>query len=82
MQKGLLAFLLYLPSILFGQVYTAPEMETLLIETCTGTIYDAGGAERDYTNDNESLIVIDASEGNYIELTFTDFEVESIYGNL
>jgi PKD repeat protein len=74
----LLTILSCLNSMLFGQdSYTAPESGQLLIEACEGTVYDSGGPTGEYTDDNESIITIEATEGDYLTITFTEFDLEA-----
>ncbi len=83
MSKGiLLAILSCLIGTLFGQeTYTAPESGQLSIEACSGTLYDSGGTG-DYTNYIDSEVIINAPDGDILNLTFTEFDVENVFDNL
>jgi len=64
---------------LYGQDYQLPANEDLLIETCNGTLYDSGGPDGNYPNDSGSAAYIQAPEGDYIEIVFTEFNLENSF---
>lgn len=57
--------------------YIAPTEGTLVIDDCSGILYDSGGADDFYSDNDLSTIVINATAGDLLELTFTEFDVES-----
>jgi hypothetical protein len=56
--------------------YTAPELGDLVIDDCNGILYDAGGPDSSYTENNEAFITINGTSGDALSLTFTEFDVE------
>ncbi|MEM6965133.1 MAG: PKD domain-containing protein [Bacteroidota bacterium] len=83
MQKKILTLLLFFPIFLFGQnTYNAPESGSLAISDCGGILYDSGGPNGNYTGDNSAVINISGTSGDYLELTFTEFDLESSFDNL
>lgn len=83
MKKIVLILALFLPFFLSAQEeYFAPEEGDLLIEACSGTLYDAAGPDANYTSDNESYTYLSAPVGSYYELTFTQFDLENNFDNL
>ncbi|MEL6971177.1 MAG: CUB domain-containing protein, partial [Bacteroidota bacterium] len=49
---------------------------------CNGILYDAGGPDGPYTEDNEAFISINGTEGEILALTFTEFDVENFFDDL
>ncbi len=62
--------------------YTAPELGDLVINDCNGILYDAGGPDGPYTENNEAFITINGTSGDALALTFTEFEVENHFDDL
>jgi len=56
--------------------YNAPEFGDFEINDCNGILYDAGGPDAPYTDDNEAYIYINGTSGEALSLTFTQFDVE------
>ncbi|MEQ8707035.1 MAG: PKD domain-containing protein [Phaeodactylibacter sp.] len=56
--------------------YNAPEFGDLEINDCNGILYDSGGPNAPYTDDNEAYIYINGTSGEALSLTFTQFDVE------
>jgi len=56
--------------------YNAPEFGDLEINDCNGILYDFGGPDAPYTDDNEAYIYINGTSGEALSLTFTQFDVE------
>src|SRR5687768_7350409 len=82
-----LLFILFLSSHLFGQVYTHPTLGlngtysgTCMVNTCTGTYYDNGGAGGNYSlNINQVYRVFcPNTAGNCMRITFTSFAMEGM----
>ncbi|GAA4377124.1 hypothetical protein GCM10023186_11680 [Hymenobacter koreensis] len=66
-----------------AQTYQMPTSGSASITTCSGTLYDSGGANGPYTNgENSTLTISPAISGNKIRLIFSQFEVESGYDRL
>lgn len=72
----LLLVLLCAVSLTAQNTYNAPEFGDLEINDCNGILYDAGGPDSVYTNDNEAFIYINGTSGEVLSLTFTQFDVE------
>lgn len=77
----LAAMLLSLP-LLAQNTYTAPAFGDLVIDDCNGILYDAGGPDGPYTENNEAFININGTDGDALSLTFTEFDVESHFDDL
>lgn len=84
MKYSYLLFLLFLlPSLSFTQnTYIAPENGNLSIQDCSGILYDSGGANAEYTNDNVAYITISGTSGDALSFTFSMFDVENFFDNL
>jgi len=52
------------------------------INTCTGTIYDSGGASGQYQNYEDYVFTICSNTGSTVELTITSFATENNYDYL
>lgn len=78
----LLLILLFTVSLTAQNTYTAPEFGDFEINDCNGILYDAGGPDAPYTNDNEAYIYINGTSGEALSLTFTQFDVESHFDGL
>ena len=58
-------------------------MPTGSITTCSGTLYDSGGASGQYgANEDKTLTIYPGTSGNKVRLTFTSFNTESGYDYL
>jgi PKD repeat protein len=76
-------FLLLFSLTLSAQnTYNAPEMGDLVIDDCNGILYDAGGPDGPYTDNNEAFITINGTSGDALALTFTEFDVENHFDDL
>jgi PKD repeat protein len=62
--------------------YTAPELGDLVIDDCNGILYDAGGPDSSYTENNQAFITINGTSGDALSLTFTEFDVEDFFDDL
>ncbi len=83
MRNLYLLLALSLPFILSAQnTYTAPENGSLSINDCNGILYDSGGPDGPYTENNEAFITINGSSGEALLLTFTEFSVENHFDAL
>ncbi|MEL7422407.1 MAG: PKD domain-containing protein [Bacteroidota bacterium] len=78
----LLAVVLLSFALSAQNTYTAPASGDLLINDCNGILYDAGGPDGPYTEDNEAFISINGTEGEILALTFTEFDVENFFDDL
>ena len=59
-----------------AQAYTLPTSGSTAITTCSGTLYDDGGANGGYTaNSNGSVTITPATTGEKVRLTFTSFSL-------
>ena len=68
------------PTALHAQTYQVPASGTTSITTCSGTLYDDGGASGPYVaNANGAITISPATAGSKIRLQFTLFEVETGY---
>lgn len=81
---GLLSLFLLLglarPAALQAQTYSLPATGTTNITTCTGTLYDDGGANGAYSAyASGATTITPATAGNKVQLTFTTFSVEAGY---
>ena len=47
--------------------------------TATGTLYDSGGPDGNYENDERQIVTIQVNDAEAIELLFTQFELETNY---
>ncbi len=47
--------------------------------TATGTLYDSGGPDDNYWNDERQIVTIQVDDAEAIELSFTQFELEANY---
>ena len=67
------------PAAVQAQTYTLPATGTgASVTTCTGTLYDDGGPNSQYSaNANGTLTILPATAGNKVRLQFTSFAVES-----
>lgn len=63
-------------------VFLAPEFGELTISECSGTLYDSAGPDADYVVNSEAFISFEIPEGNYLEFTFTEFNLEANFDNL
>lgn len=75
-----LFILLLSSSILFSQTYTINSGGT--INTCSGTLYDSGGASGNYGSNETYSITICSNNGGHISLNFTEFNTESGWDEL
>lgn len=74
---------LLFPFALWAQnTYNAPEFGDLEINDCNGILYDAGGPDAPYTDDNEAFVYINGTSGDALSLTFTQFDVEDHFDEL
>jgi PKD repeat protein len=78
----LLLFLICSVSLSAQNIYTAPEQGDLGISDCNGILYDAGGPDAPYTDNNEAFIYINGTSGDALSLTFTQFDVEDHFDEL
>jgi PKD repeat protein len=62
--------------------YTAPDSGDLVINDCNGILYDAGGPNGPYTENNQAFITINGTSGNALALSFTVFDVEDHFDDL
>ena len=68
------------PAALHAQVYQLPAAGATAITTCSGTLYDDGGANGLYSaNASGAVTITPATAGNKIRLQFTSIEVETGY---
>jgi PKD repeat protein len=72
----LLLALLFSSTLTAQNTYTAPETGDLVINDCNGIIYDSGGSNDPYTENNLAFITINGTSGDALSLTFTGFDVE------
>jgi len=72
----LLTVLLFSFALCAQTSYNAPEFGDLEINDCNGILYDSGGPDAPYTDDNEAYIYINGTSGEALSLTFTQFDVE------
>ncbi|MEL7221106.1 MAG: PKD domain-containing protein, partial [Bacteroidota bacterium] len=80
MRHFLHLFLVLLSTTLLAQnTYNTPIAGDLVIEDCSGILYDSGGADGDYTNDELGIVSIMANAGDLLSLTFTEFNVENSF---
>src|SRR6478752_2129746 len=74
MKKLLLLIVFLIGCNAHAQVYT---MQNGTISTCSGTFYDSGGAAGNYSaSENYQITFCPATPGTYIQLNFTDFDLE------
>ncbi len=81
--KSLILSVVLLLSIWFSagaQTYLISDGGT--VNTCSGTLYDSGGASGSYANNEDYTITICSDSGSPIELEFTTFNTESNYDEL
>lgn len=67
---------------LFSQAQTYLISDGGTVNTCSGTLYDSGGASGDYSSSETSTITICSDNGAPVELSFTTFDTESGYDDL
>jgi gliding motility-associated-like protein len=80
----------YILSLLFlSFVWISAQSQTYLISdggtinTCSGTLYDSGGASGDYGgSENYSITICSDNPGSTMKLTFTEFDTESGWDEL
>ena len=66
--------------ILFANAQTYTMGTQTSVTTCSGTIYDNGGASGNYTtNLNQTMTICPGTAGQVIRLTFTSFDLETNY---
>lgn len=66
-----------------AQTYLTPAFGSSSITTCSGTLYDDGGAAGDYVaSANGSITISPATAGNKVRLDFTAFSTEGGYDYL
>jgi PKD repeat protein len=83
MKNFYLLLIMVLCSTLSAQnTYTAPDFGDLVINDCNGILYDAGGPDGSYTDNNEAFITINGTSGDALLLTFTQFDVEDHFDDL
>ncbi|MFK8006668.1 MAG: PKD domain-containing protein [Saprospiraceae bacterium] len=83
MQKNLLFLLCLIPTFLFSQnTYDTPFEGVLDISDCDGILYDMGGQNGGYDVNSNSIVHLEGTSGDYLELTFTEFDVENSFDNL
>ncbi len=74
-------FLFLLPCFVFSQNYNMSNGGS--ISTCTGTFYDSGGPDGEYSNSqNLTYTICPGTAGQYISLNFTSFDTENNYDKL
>ncbi len=72
--KLFLVLFIFVTFSIKAQIYT---MQNGVFSTCSGTFYDSGGAANDYSsNENFEITFCPATPGTYVQLQFTDFNVE------
>ncbi len=66
-------------SVAFSQTYLMnASTNGTTINTCSGTLYDSGGANGNYSNnENYYLTICSSIPGGHVQLTFTQFQLES-----
>ncbi|HKK79025.1 MAG TPA: PKD domain-containing protein, partial [Phaeodactylibacter sp.] len=69
-------------SLAAQNTYNAPEFGDLGIDDCNGILYDAGGPNGPYSEDNEAYIYINGTSGDVLSLTFTEFDLEEHWDEL
>ncbi|WP_210521758.1 CARDB domain-containing protein [Hymenobacter terricola] len=68
------------PAALRAQTYSLPVTGTTSITTCSGTLYDDGGLNGNYSPyASGSVTITPATAGNKVRLQFTSFAVEAGY---
>jgi subtilase family serine protease len=68
----------YTINISQGSIYTLPVSGFSSITTCSGVLYDDGGASGDYSdNCNGSITINPSVAGNKVSLSFTSFSIET-----
>jgi len=75
MKKYLFVYFLILPILGFSQDILISEGGT--VNTCSGTLYDSGGGNGNYSsNENYSITICPENAGQNIELDFTSFSTQ------
>lgn len=83
MLKNLILLCFFFPTFLVAQnTYNTPFEGTLEISDCDGILYDAGGISGGYDINSNSIVHLQGTSGDYLELTFTQFDVENFFDNL
>ncbi|GAB3581932.1 CARDB domain-containing protein [Hymenobacter daeguensis] len=68
------------PAVVQAQTYSLPVTGTTTITTCSGTLYDDGGATGSYSaNAGGATTIMPATTGNKVRLQFFSFAVEPGY---
>ena len=71
------------PVVVRAQSYSLPFTGSNTITTCSGTLYDDGGLNGDYSaNASGATTILPATAGNKVRLQFTSFVVEPGYDHV
>lgn len=70
----LLLFILLSNLYIFAQSYN---MSDATISTCSGTFYDSGGSDANYSNNENKTMVFTSDNGNRLSFNFQSFRTES-----
>lgn len=75
---GFTALLLVLTIAVSAQTYLInASTNNTTVNTCSGTIYDSGGANGNYSNNENYYFTVCSSTGGHPSFTFTSFHLES-----
>jgi PKD repeat protein len=78
----LLFALLFSFTLAAQNTYNAPTFGDLVIDDCNGILYDSGGPDGPYTENNEAFITINGTSGDALALRFTAFDLENHFDDL
>ena len=83
MRKNLFFIFLLISTLSFSQnTYDTPFEGILNISDCDGILYDAGGLNGGYDVNSNSVVHLQGTSGDFLELTFTQFDVENNFDYL
>ena len=80
LSKVLLALLLLINVVSFGQTYTMPTgTGNQNVSTCSGNFFDSGGAGGNYgTNANSTITFCPGTPGQLIRIVFSSYNTENL----